>query len=306
MRYYLRNLLVLIAASATSLLVGTTPASAQVHHEGRVIHNGHVDRVDHVHHNGHVDRIITHEPTNNGRIHHEGTVIHNGHVDRIDHVHHNGHVDRIITHDNSGVSRNSGPSYASPSYPSGTIIGADGVRYERVWNGTGWDRIPVSASTVVQPTPVVVSTPSSLALKSSGPLETVTSKKNVMPYKGPGVTIALPQDSGGEVVYFIDGNEEAVIRAGEEQKLSKKGTYEVKFHRGMSDEGKDMGHARYTIKEGNYEFEVTEKGWDLMRISAVTSGPAKASPSGLTTNVLPSRKGNKTGDESAAMPPVAE
>lgn len=193
-----------------------------------------------------------------------------------------------------------------PSSPSGTIIGADGIRYERVWNGTGWERIPVSAGTVVQSTPGVVSSPSSLAVTSNGPLESVTVKKNAMPYKGRGVTIALPEDTGGEVTYFIDGKEEAVIRAGEEQTLSKKGTYEVKFHRGMSGEGKDMGQARYTIREGDYEFRVTDKGWELTRISGANNVAANGSSSGLKTNVLPSRKGTKTADEPASTPPDAE
>jgi hypothetical protein len=115
-------------------------------------------------------------------------------------------------------------------------------------------------------------------------------KENSLPYKGPGVTIRLTKETGGNVAYLIDGVEEATIEAGQEQTLTKKGKYEIRFSRGRSPEGKDFGQARYTITEGAYDFEVTEKGWELRRDKdSSPTASASLSPSGLKTNALPSK-----------------
>jgi len=115
-------------------------------------------------------------------------------------------------------------------------------------------------------------------------------KENSLPYKGPGVTIRLTKETGGTVAYLIDGIEEATIEAGQEETLTKKGKYEIRFSRGRSAEGKDFGQARYTVTEGIYSFEVTDKGWELHREKDLSqAATAAASPSGMKTNALPSK-----------------
>jgi len=105
------------------------------------------------------------------------------------------------------------------------------------------------------------------------------------------VTIRLTKETGGNVAYLIDGVEEAAIEAGQEQTLTKKGKYEIRFSRGRSPEGKDFGQARYTISEGAYDFEVTEKGWELRRDKdSSPTASVSASRSGLKTNVLPPKR----------------
>jgi hypothetical protein len=102
------------------------------------------------------------------------------------------------------------------------------------------------------------------------------------------VTIRLTKETGGNVAYLIDGVEEATIEAGQEQTLTKKGKYEIRFSRGRSSEGKDFGQARYTITEGAYDFEVTENGWELLRKKdSAPTASVSPSPSGLKTNALP-------------------
>jgi len=275
----------------------------RTHNHTQYNHGGHSG---HANHNGW---------TPNGTTHHEGNVIHNGHVDHIDHVHHNGHIDHVVTHGGATVYN----SY--PTNNSSNVGTSNRVQYERVWNGTGWERVPVSslsnvrvsstpvAETVIQSSPVISSSPSSSIVSSNVQSSTsIAAKTNSLPYKGPGVNIELSEDVGGEVSYVIDGVEEATIRAGEEQALSKKGKYEVRFSRGVSPDGKDFGQARYTIWEGNYSFRVTDKGWELVRVkeSASTEPTATSSPSGLKTNSLPSKASKEPATTSTATSDTAQ
>lgn len=158
-------------------------------------------------------------------------------------------------------------------------------QYQRVWNGSSWVLVPTqgASSTYIQPGAVY-------------PQATVAPPTvvvpNALPYRGPGVTIKLEKDQGGPVSYLIDGRETATIQAGQQQALTTKGKYEVRFSRGRSPDGRDLGEARYTITEGAYHFAVTDKGWELFRDqSSGTFGGAvqPTSPSGLTTNALPAK-----------------
>lgn len=90
-------------------------------------------------------------------------------------------------------------------------------------------------------------------------------KPNVIPYTGSGVKILMPSNIDASVNYLIDGIQDGEIRSGEEQMLRRKGSYEIRFSRGETPDGRDLGEALYTITEGNYRFAVTEQGWDLLR-----------------------------------------
>ena len=143
----------------------------------------------------------------------------------------------------------------------------------------------ISSSPSISNERVISSSPS---ISSERGVSSTPIKENSLPYKGPGVTIRLTKETGGNVAYLIDGVEEATIEAGQEQTLTKKGKYEIRFSRGRSSEGKDFGQARYTISEGAYDFEVTDKGWELRRDKdSSPTASASASPSGLKTNALP-------------------
>jgi len=155
----------------------------------------------------------------------------------------------------------------------------------------------ISSSPVITSEHVISSNPSisservissSPSISSERVVSSTPVKENSLPYKGPGVTVRLTKETGGNVAYLIDGVEEATIEAGQEQTLTKKGKYEIRFSRGRSPEGKDFGQARYTITEGAYDFEVTEKGWELRRDKdSSPTAVASSSPSGLKTNALP-------------------
>lgn len=171
------------------------------------------------------------------------------------------------------------------------------THYDRVWDGDHWDYVPHTVPSYPNGNVVYPNYPSGNVVYPGttvvGPSTTVTSAvvSNALPYKGPGVTIALEEDEGGSVNYMIDGRESATIQAGQQQTLTSRGRYEIRFSRGKSDDGRDYGQARYTITEGNYHFKVTDKGWELLRDkeqpNLVTAQVQPASPSGIKTNALP-------------------
>lgn len=146
-----------------------------------------------------------------------------------------------------------------------------------------------ATSTVIQTSPIV------------GPATPITSNvaANSLPYTGPGVTIRLEPQVGGSVNYLIDGKESATIQAGQQQTLTSKGSFEIRFSRGAAPNGQSFGEARYALGEGTYFFTVTERGWDLLRDPAQPT-PAEtqvqpASPSGIKTTPLPPKETPRPG-----------
>ena len=92
-----------------------------------------------------------------------------------------------------------------------------------------------------------------------------TAPVNKLPYNGPGVLVRLPRTIAGEVNYLVDDSEHLIVHSGEDQLLRLKGSYEVRFSRGVTSEGRSYGEARYTITEGVYRFDVSANGWELYR-----------------------------------------
>jgi hypothetical protein len=181
----------------------------------------------------------------------------------------------------SNSQRQSAPVYRE-TYPSQT---------QRVYSQQPVYSSTIEGERIISSSPVITSErviSSSPTVSSERVVSSPAVKENSLPYKGPGVTIRLTKETGGNVAYLIDGVEEATIDAGQEQTLTKKGKYEIRFSRGRSPEGKDFGTARYTISEGTYGFEVTEKGWELLREKdSAPTASVSPSPSGLKTNALP-------------------
>jgi len=88
---------------------------------------------------------------------------------------------------------------------------------------------------------------------------------NRIPYAGPGVRIRLPVGLNIQVNYLIDNADRRVIRPGEEHQLNRKSIHEVRFSRGITEDGRSYGEARYSVREGSYRFALTREGWDLQR-----------------------------------------
>lgn len=88
---------------------------------------------------------------------------------------------------------------------------------------------------------------------------------NRLPYTGSGIVIRLPAELAAEVNYLVDDAEQLVLHSGEEHRLRLKGKYDVRFSRGVTDDQRSLGEARYSLNEGAYQFFITDKGWDLQR-----------------------------------------
>lgn len=83
------------------------------------------------------------------------------------------------------------------------------------------------------------------------------------------VTIRNPAASGGNVAFIVDENQEVALSAGQTQTLTDRGSYTVEFDRGGS-----FGTARKTLTSGAYEFQVTERGWDLVEAGRIATKPS--------------------------------
>lgn len=84
-------------------------------------------------------------------------------------------------------------------------------------------------------------------------------------YDGPGVAIRLPADARGVVNYLVDDVENNAVRPGQQQVLDSKGSYVIRYSRGVTADGRSFGESRYTVTEGRYRFDLTDTGWELYR-----------------------------------------
>ena len=188
-----------------------------------------------------------------------------------------------------------------------------GTPYHDVWLDDHWYHPPITneviiGSSVVQPGPstgtVIHTSPS--VVSPATPI-TTSVVANALPYTGPGVTIRLEQQVGGAVNYLIDGKESATIQAGQQQALTAKGRFEIRFSRGTAPDGRSFGEAQYSLTEGSYFFTVTDKGWELLRDPAQPTPAAPqaqpASPSGIKTTPLAPKSAPQPG---AAAKPASD
>lgn len=211
---------------------------------------------DTVRHGNHFHN-VPHTTTHHDNVVHYGTDYIPHTTTHIDAVRHRGHID-YVPHTTT---------HLHPVYPGSGVLLNPG---ERIISSTP----VVSSGAVISTTPVisssgVITQPPPATLSATSPAfigSTVRSlKPNAIPYTGRGVKILMPREIDASVNYLLDGVQDGEIRSGEEQMLKQKGTYEIRFSRGETADGRDLGEARYTITEGSYRFAVTEKGWDLFR-----------------------------------------
>jgi hypothetical protein len=102
------------------------------------------------------------------------------------------------------------------------------------------------------------------------------------PYDG--VVIRLPKEARSPVNFLIDETTTSAIRPGEEQVLDAKGSYVVRYSRGVTRDGRSFGESRYKISEGRYRFELTATGWELYREPDSDNTLAPPNPVDLVDN----------------------
>ncbi len=135
--------------------------------------------------------------------------------------------------------------------------GPNGLAANRGQDNVGMGNSKINASnSLSQPTPVTPASATAFVPEPRG-------------YVGWGVAIRLPKEARSIVNYLIDDVEAATIRPGEQQVLDTKGSYTVRYSRGVTANGQSFGESNYTITEGRYRFDLTATGWELYRESDV-------------------------------------
>jgi hypothetical protein len=128
-----------------------------------------------------------------------------------------------------------------------------------------------------QPAPVYVPAP---APQTPNWTTRAEPRTNALPAKAAAntwVVIRNPVDSGGRVAFLIDDETEVALDEGRSRAISGD-RHTIEF-----DRGGDFGAARKTVGEGQYEFVVTERGWDLVSVAKNSDRVA----AGVQKNELP-------------------
>jgi hypothetical protein len=76
---------------------------------------------------------------------------------------------------------------------------------------------------------------------------------------GIGVVVSNPESNGASISFIARGRR-YTLAPGYQQVVARSGSTEVRFDRGGS-----FGTARYTLRDGIYQFTVTDGGWNLFR-----------------------------------------
>jgi hypothetical protein len=127
--------------------------------------------------------------------------------------------------------------------------------------------LPAYAAPAYTPAP---SAPAPAATPPAAQWTTRTEPRaNALPTATATVTVRNPSASGGPVAFVVDEAREVTLQAGQTQTLSSQPRYIVEF-----DRGGDFGVARKTLTSGAYEFQVTDRGWDLIEAARVAQKPA--------------------------------
>jgi hypothetical protein len=254
------RLVIAALAIATWCLVSPGTSAGQwhnhVHGNHGTVHlgGGHFD-----YHNGHIDY---HQPGHFD--------IHNGHLD-----YHPGHVDHLMPQ--YSYPSTIYPNYVSPGivYPpmGGTTVlpGFALPSYPTSSGVTGNTVISTSPPTVTAQRPPVVpgNTANALSPVASGPT----------PNSRP-ITIRNPEKYSTPLTFKL--NEQQVrLEPGQQTTVTFDRSFNIEF-----DRGGQYGTQRYSMQDGNFEFIVGDRGWDLRRYTeAASTSPQLNNP--LPANPLP-------------------
>lgn len=94
------------------------------------------------------------------------------------------------------------------------------------------------------------------------------------------ITVQNASNKNVAVTFLMDAQDVA-LRDGEVRSFTGRNTRVVEF-----DRGGDFGAARYDLTAGDYEFVITDNGWDLQRRTAAPAASTAARPS-VRKNALP-------------------
>lgn len=122
----------------------------------------------------------------------------------------------------------------------------NGQRYP---NGTGY--LPPSGAVLPAPQGRVAVPQGSIARRAP---------RNTLPVVTKKITILNPEANGADVSFLAE-EEVVTLKSGYFSTLETRSKMTVNF-----DRGGEFGAARYSLTEGTYRFDVTEKGWELFKV----------------------------------------
>jgi hypothetical protein len=95
--------------------------------------------------------------------------------------------------------------------------------------------------------------------------------------------ITVQNGSGKNVaVTFLMDAQDVSLRDGEVRSFTGRASRAIEF-----DRGGDFGSARYDLSPGDYEFVITDRGWDLQRRAVPTTAASTAVKPSVRKNALP-------------------
>jgi hypothetical protein len=139
----------------------------------------------------------------------------------------------------------------------------------------------------VQPSPglsAVETTTPSLSASSASTSSNSGVRLNSLPAQKQRANVVLrnPAENAGPVAFRVQDQVDAELSPGSARTWSDRTSLTVEF-----DRGGEFGATRKVLRPGNYEFVVTDEGWDLVAAVAPASNGRAAS---LQKNSLPGRR----------------
>lgn len=136
------------------------------------------------------------------------------------------------------------------------LIGAMNANRNGGWNNNSPNRnggqfVPPSRVVVV-PAPGQVANPNRRIGR--------TVPRNALPVVTKQITVLNPEANGADVTFLAD-EEVVALKSGYFSKMETRSKLTIEF-----DRGGEFGSARYTLTEGTYRFDVTERGWELFKV----------------------------------------
>ncbi len=193
---------------------------------------------------------------------------HNGHIDYHQPSHwdvHNGHLDYHPGHVDH-IQPTYYPSYPiTPYYPSTPIYGS-----------TIYPSSPIySSGTVISSSQPVIS--------SAAPANALPNNRTTTGYtpNGAPINVINPENYGTALSFKLNG-QTVRLEPGKQSSMSFDRNYTIEF-----DRGGDFGTAKYTLRDGDFQFTVGDQGWDLKKIQASANAIPQINNSATPQNPLP-------------------
>jgi hypothetical protein len=145
---------------------------------------------------------------------------------------------------------------------------------------------PASPVAVVQPTQPAYTAAAPVALPAPPTSRVASTPINSVPLASRAdVTIRNPANTGGPVAFIVGEQMDAELASGTTRTWSDRSSLTVEF-----DRGGNYGSERKILRPGQYDFVVTESGWDLVAATGESGNLTAGRSNQVQRNSLPGRR----------------